>query len=320
MTKLGNKIGQISDIDLRLLKVFCSVVENGGVSAAEISLGISRSTVGTHLKELEGRLGYVVCHRGRSGFRLTSKGKEIYEITKLFLGEIESFRRKINSIDDGISGQLTIATVDNIIWEDTDLLKKSFADFASAGSKVELTVRILSPDEIEKSLMEQKIDLGILTALHILPSLSYERLYGEVNLLYCGSKHPLYKVPDDEITDDVLRHAPYVNKGYIVTEFLEEANRRLDVRATAYDVESIALLILSGEYIGFIPESYAKYWVERREMRAILRNRYSTTFDVMAATSKGAHKSAALETFLSLLRQNRPQMGFEEKWQLTVGD
>jgi DNA-binding transcriptional LysR family regulator len=305
MTKLGNQLGQISDIDLRLLKVFCSVVENGGVSAAEVSLGVSRSTIGTHLKELETRLGYVVCQRGRSGFRLTSKGKEIYEITRAFLGELAKFRKQVNNIEDAISGQLTVATVDNIIWEDSDVLKKTFADFASAGSKVELTVRILSPDEIEKALMEQKIDIGILTALHILPSLSYERLFGEINLLYCGSMHPLFETPNEEVSDEILRQAPYVNKGYIVTEFLEEANRRMDVRATAYDVESIALLILSGEYIGFLPESYAAYWCNRGEMRAILPDRYATSFDVMAATSKGAHKSAALDTFLELLNKNK---------------
>ena len=144
MTKLGHRVGQISDIDLRILKVFCSVVENGGVSAAEVSLGVSRSTIGTHLKELENRLGYIVCHRGRSGFRLTSKGREIYEITRGFLGEVEKFRKKINTVEDDISGQLTVAMVDNVIWEDADVLRKSFAEFASAGSKVELTVRILS--------------------------------------------------------------------------------------------------------------------------------------------------------------------------------
>ena len=303
MTKLTNKLGQISDIDLRLLKVFCSVVENGGVSAAEISLGISRSTIGTHLKDLESRLGYTVCHRGRSGFRLTPKGKNIYEFTKGFLSEVEKFRRQINSIEEGIAGELTIATVDNIIWEDQDILRKAFAAFATEGAKVDLTVRILSPDEIEKSLLEKKIDLGILTALHILPGLSYEELYSEINFLYCGSMHPLFRMPEGEITDDILRGSPYVNKGYIVTEFLEEANRRLDVRATAYDVESIALLILSGAYVGFLPESYAAYWSDRGEMRAILKDRYSTSFDVMAATSKGAPNSAALESFLSLLRK-----------------
>ena len=279
--------------------------ENGGISAAEVSLGISRSTIGTHLKELETRLGYVLCHRGRSGFQLTSKGNEIYDITRQFLQELEKFRRQINTVEDDIAGQLHIATVDNIIWEDSDVLKKTFSDFASEGSKVDLIVRILSPDEIEKALMEHKIDLGILTVLHILPSLSYERLYGEINLLYCGSMHSLFNIPDEEISEELLRQTPYVNKGYIVTDFLEEANQRMEVRATAYDVESIAMLILTGKYIGFLPESFAAYWNERSEMRAILRNRYATTIDVMAATSKSAHKSVALETFLKLLQKNK---------------
>ena len=128
-----------------------------------------------------------------------------------------------------------------------------------------------------------------------------------VNLLYCDSMHPLFEIPDEQITDESLRESPYVNKGYIVTEFLEEANRRLDVRATAYDVESIALLILSGAYIGFLPELYAAYWCDRGEMRAVLTDRYSTSFDVMAATSKGAHDSAALDTFLSLLRKYKSE-------------
>ncbi len=307
MTKLGHRVGQISDIDLRILKVFCSVVENGGVSAAEVSLGVSRSTIGTHLKELETRLGYVVCHRGRSGFRLTSKGKEIYEITRGFLGEVEKFRKRINTVEDDISGRLTIATSDNIIWEDTDVLKKTFADFASAGSKVELTVRVLSPDEIEKALLEKKIDLGIIVALHVLPGLKYESLYSEENFLYCGSLHPFFDIPDEEITEDVLKQASYVNKGYVVTEFLEEANRIMDVRATSYDVESIALLILSGKYIGFLPQSYAENWTQKKEMREILGDRYSTSFDVMAATAKGAHSSAALTMFLELLQKHKPQ-------------
>ena len=307
MTKLANRLGQISDIDLRVLKVFCSVVENGGVSAAEVSLGVSRSTIGTHLKDLEARLGYVVCHRGRSGFRLTSKGKEIYELTNEFLGEVEKFRRQINTIEDTISGQLTIATVDNIIWEDSDVLRKTFADFASAGSRVELIVRILSPDQIEKALLEHKIDLGIIVALHVLPGLEYESLYSEENFLYCGSLHPFFDLPDEEITEDVLKQASYVNKGYVVTEFLEEANRIMDVRATSYDVESIALLILSGKYIGFLPQSYADNWTRKNEMRVILGDRYSTIFDVMAATAKGSHNSAALSMFLDLLQKHKPQ-------------
>ena len=51
------KLGRVTDVDLRLLRIFQTVVDCGGLSAAEIDLGIGRSTISTHIAELEGRLG-----------------------------------------------------------------------------------------------------------------------------------------------------------------------------------------------------------------------------------------------------------------------
>jgi DNA-binding transcriptional LysR family regulator len=48
---------QLSDIDLRLLRVFIAVTESGGFTAAEIKLNINRSTISTHISDLEARLG-----------------------------------------------------------------------------------------------------------------------------------------------------------------------------------------------------------------------------------------------------------------------
>ena len=46
-------LGQLSDMDLRLLQVFKSVVECGGMSAAELELNIGTSTLSRHMKDLE---------------------------------------------------------------------------------------------------------------------------------------------------------------------------------------------------------------------------------------------------------------------------
>ncbi len=308
-----DRLGQVSDIDLRLLKMFCCVVEDGGISAAEVRLGVSRSTIGTHLKELESRLGLVLCHRGRSGFRLTPKGEEIYAITQEFLEELERFRSRINDVDESVSGELKIALIDNLIWEEHDILTRTFADFFAAGSKVELIVRHASPDEIEKALLDQTIDIGIVSALHSLPSLNYELLYEERNDLYCGNGHPLFAIDDHCITDDVLKSTAYVSKPYVVTEFLEAAARSMDTRASAYDVESIAMLILSGRYIGFLPHSYAANWVRAGRMRPIRPDTYSTGIGVVAAWAKSAHLSPAAESFLEIVRGNC-QTARERAW------
>ena len=56
-------LGQLSDMDLRLLQVFKSVVDCGGMAAAELELNIGTSTVSRHVKDLETRLGLVLCRQ-----------------------------------------------------------------------------------------------------------------------------------------------------------------------------------------------------------------------------------------------------------------
>jgi len=67
-------LGRVTDIDLRLLRVFQVVADCGGMSAAELELNIATSTISRHVKDLETRLGLTLCRRGRGGFALTREG------------------------------------------------------------------------------------------------------------------------------------------------------------------------------------------------------------------------------------------------------
>src|SRR5688572_26233314 len=85
-------LGQLSDMDLRLLKVFKSVADCGGMAAAELELNIGSSTVSRHVKDLETRLGLVLCRRGRAGFALTAEGQRVYNETLRLLASVDAFR------------------------------------------------------------------------------------------------------------------------------------------------------------------------------------------------------------------------------------
>src|SRR5665647_294829 len=50
--KSRSALGQLSDMDIRLLRVFKSVAECGGMAAAELDLNIGISTVSRHIKDL----------------------------------------------------------------------------------------------------------------------------------------------------------------------------------------------------------------------------------------------------------------------------
>ena len=53
-----NVIGQLSDIDLRLLRIFQVIVESGGFSQAEVVLNISSAAISVAVSDLETRLGF----------------------------------------------------------------------------------------------------------------------------------------------------------------------------------------------------------------------------------------------------------------------
>ena len=67
-------LGQLHDPDLHLLRLFVTVVEAGGFSAAQGVLGLSQPSISQQMARLETRLGYRLCSRGKRGFALTDGG------------------------------------------------------------------------------------------------------------------------------------------------------------------------------------------------------------------------------------------------------
>ena len=98
-------LGQPSDLDLRLIRVFLAVVDAGGVTPAQATLNVGQSTISTQLSTLETRLGYRLCERGRSGFRLTARGEQFVDSAQIhWLSGLELFIHQL-----ALMGRLVIA-------------------------------------------------------------------------------------------------------------------------------------------------------------------------------------------------------------------
>jgi DNA-binding transcriptional LysR family regulator len=74
-------------------------------------------------------------------------------------------------------------------------------------------------------------------------------------------------------------------------------------QATGYDQESIATLILSGRYLGFLPDHYAQAFVQAGRMRAVhpeLLNYACSFFSIVRASPQPSRVTRA---FRDCLRQ-----------------
>ena len=106
---------QVHDVDLRLLRIFVAIVECGGLAAAESRLNIGRSTISSHLSDLEIRLGVKLCKRGRSGFELSEPGRVTYQASLELLQQCDAFANTVASSKNELSGRVSVSVIDTMV-------------------------------------------------------------------------------------------------------------------------------------------------------------------------------------------------------------
>lgn len=261
-------LGQWSDMDMRLLRVFVSVVDNGGVSAAEMALNIGRSTISRHLKDLEIRLGLVLCHRGRAGFSLTSEGKEIYAAAMRLLVCVEDFRHEVNDLHQSLKGHLVIAMFDTTITNSQCRVNEAIESYVKMAPEVTIDIHVVPVNEIEKGVIEGQYHIGIIPPNRRSASLEYMPLFGEQMYMYCGKGHELFN-HKGSVSDGEVMVQSYVGLTFSSPNMEQGNALGLKKISAASNQEGIATLIRSGQYIGFLPEHYAEIMEAKGQVKRI---------------------------------------------------
>jgi LysR family transcriptional regulator, transcriptional activator for bauABCD operon len=294
--------GSLADADVRLLKIFRAVVESGGFSAAEASLEMGISAISTAISDLEKRLDMKLCQRGRAGFSLTDQGQLVYNATLQLMASMENFRTEVNSIHAQLRGELNIGITDNLVTMFSHMrVTNSLAALKRRGPDVQINIRMMPPVDIERDVLDGKLHVGVIPAVKPLSGLQYMPLYSEQSQLYCGQLHPLFAVPEEQLTERLIKTQEYVMNTGKQPVGASAITQGMKLAATASDREGVAFLVLSGEYIGFLPTHYAQRWQSEGRMRALGTELFSFDTPYAATTRKGGRPNLVLETYLDEL-------------------
>ncbi len=294
-------LGQLSDIEIRRLRVFRVVAEAGGISAAELELNIGRSTISTHIKDLETRLGVTLCRRGRGGFSLTDEGEHIYQATLRLLGSLDEFRAEVDDLHQRMTGHISLAVFDKTASNPEAHIGKAFQLFDDLAPEMSFEVYVEPLNEIERGVMEGRFQVGVIPAHRISSSLDYVPLFNEQMYLYCGNGHPLYGLADSAISKKDILSCKYAGLGYHSPNM--EIGRNLGMKrdVTVYDQEAIVHLLLSGRYLGYLPDHYAKPFVEQGLIQAIGTDIFQYRCEFLAITRSSPKPSRAVQVFMDCL-------------------
>ncbi len=293
--------GQIADIDLRLLRVFRAVVESGGFAAAELELNVGRSVISRHIKDLEIRLGLTLCRRGRGGFALTPEGSHVYQATLRVLGAIADLRSEIHGLHRHLSGSLQLALFDKTATNPQSRIAAAIGALCRAAPEVTVEIRVHPLNEIERGILDGRFHLGVLPIYRRSRGFTYHPLFDETMYLYAGREHPLYARDDAGIGDAEVRAAAFAGLGFHSDNMERGHAFGLDRRATAFDQEGVATLILSGAFVGFLPDHYAASFVAGGLMRAIRSRRFTYHCRFGAILRHAAQRPRLTQAFLDVL-------------------
>ncbi len=287
---------RFSGSDLRLLQVFEAVARHGAFSAAEAELNISASTISNHMTALEERLGVKLCQRGRTGFRLTEKGQIVLDSARRLFKAIGDFDAEIGALRGTLTGELRIGLVDSMVTDPNSRISQAIAAFGKREGSVSLTLMQDRPQDLQQKVYDGDYHCGIGSFPHLVSGLEAIPLYDEQHYLYAASSHPLF-ANERPITTEQLRKHPFIRRGY----WRAADEKRLllgPVEATVHQIEPQLMLVLSGHYLGFLPQHLAQNWVEAGDLIAILPEEISYTCTFSLILRKGYRRTETLRTFI----------------------
>lgn len=284
--------------DFKLLRIFACVARHQGFAKAQQELNLTTSAISTYMGQLETQLGFKLCERGRGGFSLTERGERLLAEAQRLLGELDGFGAYAASLKGDLQGTLKLGVLDSTVTDPTLPLPDAIGVFCQRYPAVHLSLFVKSPYELQEGVLNNELDLAMGFFPTRPPGLVFQPLYREQQWLYCSDRHPMYG--QRQIPEALVSDLNMVRRSYWSQTELGRHGFKHSV-ATVESMEAQLILILSGGYVGYLPEHYAQPWVDQARLRVLLPAAFGYQSQFMLASRRGRGREAPIQVMKELL-------------------
>lgn len=145
-------------MDIRHLKTFKSIIEEGNFSNAAMKLGYTQSTVTSQIQQLEQELSVKLFEKIGRNMILTHLGKELIPYADELLNTVKKIE-SIGKYGDNITGELKIAVAESLM---SYKLQNVLSMFKEKAPNVKLSMVSLNCYAIKNMLANGEVDLGLM--------------------------------------------------------------------------------------------------------------------------------------------------------------
>ena len=193
-------------MELKQLRYFIAVAEEGHFGRAAEKLHRSQPPVSTQIKLLERELGATLLVRTTRRVELTPAGRVFLEQAKRVLESAEEARVSVGAAAQGLTGHLTVGFVSSAVLS---LLPLALRRFREAYPEVTLNLRELTSAEQRSALLSGDIDVGLVRLPVDSAELEIAEVLEEPLLVALPAEHAL--AAEGTVTLAALAAAPLIS-------------------------------------------------------------------------------------------------------------
>lgn len=176
-------------MDLRRLRHFVAVAEEGHFSRAARRANIVQSALSTSIRRLEEELGAALFVRTTRQVQLTEAGRVLLDRARGLLEMVEQARAAVDEVAGLERGALRLGAAPNITpFMDLPALVSAFHD---RHPRIDIHLSQGDSAQLLEQLRAREIDLAVLGLSEPLPDIATMPIARQPMVLVCSSRHPL---------------------------------------------------------------------------------------------------------------------------------
>ncbi|MCH4548487.1 LysR family transcriptional regulator [Rhizobium changzhiense] len=290
-------------MELRHLRYFLAVAEEGNFTRAAGKLGIGQPPLSQQIRDLEREVGAALFHRVPHGAELTAAGVAFLGEAKASLAAAEKAKLAAQSANRGETGRLSLGFTASSAFN--PVVSTTIRRFRARWPEVQLSLT-----EMNTLALMQKLERGELDATFMRPSLDdpagirLRRLPDEPMVIALPASHPLTRHPSLPLA--ALANEPFILFPRLVGLSLyddvvlacRKAGFELTVAQEAPQISSVVNLVAADLGVSIVPASISQIKLKGVAYRPI---EGPLAVARLALAILKTHRSPVTENLMSLL-------------------
>jgi len=247
-------------MDLRDMRCFLAVAEEGHMGRAAQRLHMSQPPLTRHIHSLEAYIGAPLFVRTPKGMTLTEAGRTLLEEVPNLLALAQRATDRTRLAGQGLIGSLDIGLFGSGVL---DVIPRMLARFHAARPGVKIVLHNLTKDAQLKALHERRISVGFNRLVPQEDGITVETVLRESMVVAIPDSHPLSVRPSIALRD--LDNVPMITYPNVpmrglaqeVAEAFRSEGVRLKVEQDVEDVLTAVALVSTGFGVAITTQSAA---------------------------------------------------------------